>query len=152
MPVNQPKVAVHHYHKDGLMNYRAQQTGAVDAYYEPNSVSGAAVEDPSVKEPPLRISGDAERYNHRVGNDDFSQPRALFELFDSGERQRLFDNIAAAMGGIPDEIMERQCKLFDQVHPDYGAGVRAAVTAAADPDYEPNALPVTEKTPQTAAE
>ena len=31
------------------------------------------------------------------------------------------------MDGIPDEIAERQCKLFDQVHPDYGKGVRAAL-------------------------
>ncbi len=50
----------------------------------------------------------------------------LFELFDEGEKARLFANIAAAMGDIPEEIEERQCRLFDQVHPDYGAGVRAA--------------------------
>ena len=34
---------------------------------------------------PLKISGDAERYGHRIGNDDFGQPRALFNLFDEGE-------------------------------------------------------------------
>ncbi|HCE21218.1 MAG TPA: catalase, partial [Hyphomonas sp.] len=77
----------------------------------------------------LKISGDADRYNHREGNDDFGQPRALFNLFDEGQKQRLFSNIAAAMGDAPDEIKERQCKLFDQVHPDYGAGVRAALAA-----------------------
>jgi hypothetical protein len=69
-----------------------------DAYYEPNSFGGP-VERPDVAEPPLKISGDAERYNHRVGNDDFSQPRALFTLFDAGQKQRLFANIAAAMAG-----------------------------------------------------
>jgi catalase len=127
-------------------------TGHVDAYYAPNSIGASAKEVPSAKEPPLGISGDADRYNHRVGNDDFGQPRALFNLFDTGQKQRLFDNIAAAMGGIAADLVERQCKLFDQVHPEYGAGVRAAVKAASDPDYEPNALPVSEKTPQTAAE
>lgn len=95
------------------------------AYYEPNSFGGP-VEDNKFLEPPLRISGDADRWSHREGNDDFSQPRALFELFDAGEKDRLFANIAAAMGDIPDFIEERQCKLFDAVHPDYGAGVRAA--------------------------
>ena len=126
LPVNAPKVPVHHYHKDGQMNFFGHKAGNPNAYYEPNSVNGPK-EDPTAKEPPLKISGDADRYNHRIGNDDFSQPRALFNLFDEGQKQRLFSNIAAAMGGVPAEIIERQCKLFDQVHPEYGAGVRAAV-------------------------
>ena len=78
------------------------------------------------------------------------QPRALFNLFDDGQKARLFSNIAAAMGGVPEEIIERQCKHFDQVHPDYGAGVRAALKAAAgDPA---KAISVTDDTPQHAAE
>lgn len=129
LPVNAPKCPVHHYHRDGQMNfYGGIKTGNPDAYYEPNSFSGPA-QDPSVKEPPLKISGDADRYDHREGNDDFSQPRALFNLFDEGQKARLFSNIAAAMGGVPAEIIERQCKLFDQIDPAYGAGVRAAVAA-----------------------
>jgi catalase len=35
-------------------------------------------------------SGDAGRYDHREGNDDSSQPRALFRLFDDGQKARLF--------------------------------------------------------------
>ena len=124
LPVNAPKCPVHHYHKDGAMRFTPNNPNPA-AYYEPNSFGGP-VEDNKFLEPPLRISGDADRWNHREGNDDFSQPRALFELFDAGEKDRLFANIAAAMGDIPDFIEERQCKLFDAVHPDYGAGVRAA--------------------------
>jgi catalase len=41
-------------------------------YYEPNSFNGP-VEDPSVAEPPLRISGDADLYNHRERNDEYTQ-------------------------------------------------------------------------------
>ena len=108
--------------------YGGIKTGNSDAYYDPNSFDGPA-EDKSVQEPPLKISGDADRYNHREGNDDFGQPRALFNLFDEGQKKRLFANIAAAMDGVPDAIIERQCKLFDQVHPDYGRGVRAAIEA-----------------------
>jgi len=130
LPVNRPRCPVHHYHKDGAMNFMGSMTGTTDAYYEPNSFNGPA-QDPSVAEPPLRISGDAARYDHRDGNDDFSQPRALFNLFDTGQKQRLFANIAAAMHGIPDFIADRQLALFDQVHPDYGAGVRAARAALA---------------------
>jgi catalase len=147
MPVNRPKVEVNTYHKDGSMRFTRNDTGNPDAYYEPNSFDGPT-EDKSVEEPPLRISGDADRYNHREGNDDFGQPRALFSLFDDGQKARLFSNIAAAMGGVPDEIVERQCRLFDQVHPDYGRGVREAVRKAADDAA--NALPITDKTPQHA--
>jgi len=139
LPVNAPKCPVHHYHKDGQMNfYGGIATGNPDAFYEPNSMGGP-VEDNSVKEPPLRISGDADRYNHRDGNDDFSQVRALFELFDGAQRQRLFDNCAAAMAGVPPVIKERQCRLFDQVHQEYGAGVRKAFEAAGE-GYDSNAL------------
>ncbi|GLI21507.1 catalase [Xanthobacter flavus] len=126
LPVNAPKCPVHHYHKDGAMRFFPQVTGNTDAYYEPNSFNGAA-EDAKYAEPPLQISGDAERYSHRIGNDDFSQPRALFELFDAGQRQRLFSNLAAAMYGIPQEIADRQIALFTKVHPEYGAGVKAAL-------------------------
>ncbi|MFG1206426.1 catalase [Xanthobacter flavus] len=126
LPVNAPKCPVHHYHKDGAMRFFPQVTGNTDAYYEPNSFNGAA-EDAKYAEPPLQISGDAERYSHRIGNDDFSQPRALFELFDAGQRERLFSNLAAAMYGIPQEIADRQIALFTKVHPEYGAGVKAAL-------------------------
>ncbi len=126
LPVNTPKCPVHHYHKDGAMNFMGQKTGNVDAYYEPNSFDGA-VAKPDVKEPPLQLSGDVDRYDHREGNDDFSQPRALFNLFDDGQKQRLFSNIAAAMQGVPQEIVERQLALFEQVHSDYGQGVREAL-------------------------
>jgi catalase len=126
LPVNAPRCPVHHYHKDGSMRFFGAETGSTDAYYEPNSFGGA-VQDPSVAEPPLRISGDAARFDHRAGNDDFGQPRALFLLFDAGQRQRLFANIAAAMQGVPGFIVERQLALFDKIHPEYGAGVRAAL-------------------------
>ena len=129
LPVNAPRCPVHHYHKDGAMNFMPNKSNP-DAYYEPNSFDGPA-EAPDMAEPALKISGDADRYNHRDGNDDFGQPRALFELFDDGQRKRLCQNIGTAMQGIPDFIAERQFKLFDQVHKEYGAGVRAAHAAIA---------------------
>jgi catalase len=126
LPVNAPRCPVHHYHKDGKMNFFGQKSGNVDAYYEPNSMGGA-VENRTFLEPPLKISGDAARYDHREGNDDFSQPRALFELFNVEQRARLFSNIADAMAGVPQNIIDRQLALFDKVHADYGAGVRKAL-------------------------
>jgi catalase len=129
LPVNAPKCQVHHYHKDGAMRFFDNNTANPDAYYEPNSFNGP-VEDPSVAEPPLRISGDVDRYDHREGNDDYTQAGNLFRLFDEGQRQRLFSNIATAMTGVPDFIVERQLAHFDKADPAYGAGVRAALAEA----------------------
>jgi catalase len=118
IPVNQPKAPVHHYHRDGQMNtFGGIKTGHPDAYYEPNSFNGP-VELPSAKEPPLRIDGEMARFNHRDGNDDYGQVRALFNLFDEAQKSRLFSNIAAAMGGVPGEIVERHLGHFKLVHPD----------------------------------
>lgn len=80
----------------------------------------------------MKISGDASRYDHREGNDDYGQPRALFNLFDDGQKARLFSNIAEAMQGVPDNIVERQLAHFGKVHPDYAAGVRGALAKLAE--------------------
>jgi catalase len=47
----------------------------------------------------------------------------LFRLFDAGHKQRLFENIAAAMQGVPEVIQYRQIGLFAKCDPAYGAGV-----------------------------
>lgn len=125
LPVNAPRCPVHHYHQDGAMRFFPNNPNP-DAYYEPNSFGGP-VQDPSVKEPPLKISGDAARYDHRKGNDDYSQARALFLLFDAGQKERLFANIAASMQGVPSFIIERALGHFDLVHPDYAKGIVAAL-------------------------
>jgi catalase len=132
LPVNAPKCPFHHYHKDGAMRFFDNNTKNPDAYYEPNSFNGPK-QDPSVAEPPLRISGYADRYNHREGNDDYSQPRKLFALFTEEQRARLFSNIADAMFGVPQFIIERQLGHFDKIDPAYGDGVRAALAEAGQP-------------------
>lgn len=126
LPVNAPKCPVHHYHKDGQMRFTRNDTGNPDAYYEPNSFNGPS-ETLEHKEPPLKISGDADRYNHRDGNDDYSQPRALFELFDADQKGRLFSNIAAAMNGVPEEIVRRQLAHFERISPAYAEGIAKAL-------------------------
>jgi catalase len=123
LPVNKPRCPVHHYHKDGPMRF-FENMPHPDAYYEPNSFSGP-VEDKHYKEPALPIEGAGDRYDHREGNDDFAQPRALFGLFKADQKSRLFSNIAEAMQGVPKEIVERQLALFDKIDKAYGDGVRS---------------------------
>lgn len=124
LPVNRPIVEVNTYHADGSMNYEIKEP--TDAYYEPNSFNGP-IEDKSFAEPAFETGNIADRYNHRIGNDDFSQPRALFELMSANQKEQLFSNIAAAMDTVPRNIIDRQIALFEQVHPDYVAGVKKAL-------------------------
>ena len=98
----------------------------VDAYYEPNSFNGPQ-EDPSVAEPPIPLEGAADRYNHREGNDDYRQAGDLFRLMSADQQERLFSNIAGAMDGVPDFIIERQLGHFEKADPAYAEGVRQAL-------------------------
>ncbi|MDA1379061.1 hypothetical protein PCI56_03305 [Plesiomonas shigelloides subsp. oncorhynchi] len=42
-------------------------------------------------EPPLAITGDADHYDHMLGDDPFQQPGDLFRLMSADEQQRLFE-------------------------------------------------------------
>lgn len=127
LPVNRPLSGVNHYHKDGAMRFDAPSGS--DAYYEPNSFSGPA-EDDRFAEPPLSISGDADRYNHREENDDYTQAGNLFRLMPEDEKERLFGNIAAAMTGVPEETQRKQIEHFSKADASYGAGVAKALGLA----------------------
>jgi catalase len=120
LPVNKPRSAVNHYHADGAM--RMHGNANPDAFYEPNSMGGP-VQDDRFKEPPLAISGAADRYNHRDGNDDYRQVGDLFRLMSPEQKDQLFNNIKAAMEGVPLEIVTRQVVHFYRADPDYGIGV-----------------------------
>lgn len=124
LPVNKPRCPVATYHRDGAMRFDGNGGGSVN--YEPNSRGGPA-EDPRFKEPPLRISGDADRYDHRQGNDDYTQAGNLYRLMPPAERDRLHHAIAKAMQGVPQEIIERQLGHFAKADPAYAEGVRKAL-------------------------
>ncbi len=134
LPVNRPKSGVNHYHKDGPMRFFTNDFGNPDAYYEPNTVEGSAKEDSSVKEPPLKISGDADRYNHRDGNDDYTQPGNLYRLFDDAQRARLHQNLADAMDGVPAELVQKQLNHFHKCDPRYAAGIADALGITFTPE------------------
>uniref|UniRef100_E6PV21 Catalase immune-responsive domain-containing protein n=1 Tax=mine drainage metagenome TaxID=410659 RepID=E6PV21_9ZZZZ len=109
---------------DGVMNMQGNPHPG--AYDEPNSFNGPA-QAPQFKEPPLKLSGGADRWNHRVDEDDYSQPGNLLRLMDAGQQQRLCMNFAEAMRGIPQFIIERQLVHFDKADPKWGKGVREAL-------------------------
>ncbi|MEX6211532.1 catalase-related domain-containing protein [Providencia huaxiensis] len=96
--------------------------------YEPNE-AGLFQEQPDFSEPPLSIEGAADHWDHREDQDYFSQPRALYELLDDAEHQRMFKRIAGELIDATEETQIRQIGLFKQVHPEYGAGVEKALNA-----------------------
>ncbi|MDN2700751.1 catalase [Janthinobacterium sp. SUN100] len=124
IPVNAPKCPFHSYHRDGQMRVDGNQGGTLG--YEPNSEQEWA-EQPDFREPPLSIEGAADHWNHRVDEDYYSQPRALFRLMTAVQQQALFDNTARAISGASEQVKQRHignCTLCD---PAYGAGVAAAI-------------------------
>ncbi|WP_438710365.1 catalase [Aquimarina muelleri] len=134
LPANAPISEVNHYHKDGAMRFFDNGNTNPDAYYEPNT-KGGAVEDPSVAEPPMKIHGDVNRYEENDTFGEYKQPGDLFRLFNDEQKDRLFNNIAAAMQGVSMEIIEKQLAHFDKADPEYGNGVRKALNLTAQNLY-----------------
>lgn len=134
LPANAPISEVNHYHKDGAMRFFDNGNTNPDAYYEPNT-KGGAVEDPSVAEPPMKIHGDVNRYEENDTFGDYKQPGDLFRLFNTEQKERLFNNIAAAMQGVSMGIIEKQLAHFDKADPEYGNGVRKALNLTAQTLY-----------------
>lgn len=90
--------------RDGVM--RADGNYGDTVNYEPNS-----------------FSGPADRYDHRKGNDDYTQAGDLFRLLKPERKNRLIQNIVGAMKTVPKEIQERQIAHLYQADPVYGEGV-----------------------------
>ncbi|WP_289847763.1 catalase [Vibrio hepatarius] len=124
IPVNAPKCPVHSYHRDGAMRVDGNYGSTIG--YEPNSQQEWA-EQPDFSEPPMRISGDADHYDHRVDEDYFSQAGDLFRLMNDDQRQTLCDNTARAMQDVPKEIQERHVRHAFLADENYGNGLKKAL-------------------------
>lgn len=125
IPVNSPKCPVHSIHRDGLM--RTDDNGGGQVNYTPNSY-GNWIESPDVLEPPLKLSGDAARWDFDEDDDDYyAQPRALFNLMTEQQKQALFDNTAGAIGPATEATKRRHIDNCTKCDPAYGAGVAKAL-------------------------
>lgn len=120
LEVNRPRCPVHTYHRDGQTRFDGNFGSSVN--YQPNSFGGP-VDDPRMKEPPLKISGDAGRYNHRDGNEDYSQAGNLYRLMNDDQKAQLIGNLVDALKVVPRMIQVRQTVHFYKADPDYGSRV-----------------------------
>lgn len=95
--------------------------------YEPNSF-GQWQEQPEFKEPPLHLEGDAYAHNYREDdNDYFTQPGNLFRKMNDHQKDLLFNNTAAAVGGAQKFIQVRHIRNCYQADAGYGTGVANAL-------------------------
>jgi len=127
LPINQPHATKVHnpYQRDGSMRY--DDNGGPGPNYEPNSFGGPT-EDPSVKEPPLKISGNADHYDQKRGvDDDYVQPGNLFRLMSAEQQDYLVNAIAGSLKKVPKDIQERMLKHFYKADERYGEGVEKAL-------------------------
>ena len=124
IPVNAPRCPVHNYHRDGAMRVDGNHGSTIG--YEPNS-KGEWQEQADFSEPPMALSGAAAHWDHREDEDYYSQPGNLFKLMSDEQKEALFNNTAASVGGASVEIQKRHIANCLKADPAYGAGVAKAL-------------------------
>ena len=123
LPANAPRATkvVNSYQRDGRMRF--DDNGGPGPNYEPNTFGGPKA-DPAYGEPPLKISGDADRYEQKRGvDDDYIQPGNLFRLMSPEQQQELIANIVGSLKNAPKQIQEKMVAHFRKADQAYGDGV-----------------------------
>jgi catalase len=124
IPVNAPKCPFLSYHRDGRM--RTDGNLGATTTYNPNS-RGLWDNQPEYADPPLKLEGDASHYDHRLEDDHWEQPGNLFRKMTPAQKQLLFDNMACAINGASQEVLERHVANCRRADPAYGDGVAQAL-------------------------
>lgn len=123
LPVNRAQCPYHTYQRDGAMRFDGNSGSAPN--YEPNSISNAPKANSDYREPPMNLGNAvwADRFDHRLGDDPYTQPGNLFRLMSDAEKERLTTNIANAMASVSADIKARQIAHFTKADAAYGAAV-----------------------------
>jgi catalase len=124
IPVNAPRCPVHTYHRDGGMRVDGN-LGGTPAYY-PNR-HGEWNDRREAGEPPLALEGAAAHFDHRLDDDPYEQPGALFRAMNAQQRAALFANTARSISAASPEVKARHIANCTKADPAYGRGVAAAL-------------------------
>ena len=127
LPVNAPKATkvVNTYQRDGAMRF--DDNAGPGPNYEPNSFGGPTA-DPAYNEPPVKIYGDAHRYEQERGvDDDYVQPGNLYRLMSPEQQQGLIANIVGSLKSVPTAIQEKMVAHFQKADQAYGDGIAQAL-------------------------
>lgn len=131
LSVNQPRgTEAANYQRDGFM--RSDSNGKGTPNYYPNSFGGPQPH-PQAAPPPMPLAGATVRSAYLHPNDDFVQPRALYErAMSETDRAHLVHNLIQHLSKAQLRIQLRQTALFYKVHPEYG--LRVAEGLGLEPD------------------
>jgi catalase len=129
LPVNRPKSPVHSYNRDGAMRY----DNPGDPVYAPNSMGGAAADPDLWKGESYQLAGEIVRsaYNLHSEDDDYSQPRALWEkVLGDTDRENMVTNIVAhaSASEVTSEMRTRVVEYWRNIHADLGDRVAKGLT------------------------
>lgn len=124
IPVNAPRCPFHSYHRDGAMRVDGNAGGVPGIV--PNS-RGDWNDHPALHEPPLALDGAADHWDHRVDDDNFTQPGMLFRSMRSAQREALFQNTARAIASASAEVKLRHIAHCMRADAEYGQGLTRAI-------------------------
>jgi len=122
LPVNTPRgIEVNNNYRNGYMRFN--KNGGNSRSYEPSNYI-VPTESPEFKEPPLRISGDADRYDQRTeNNNDFVQAGDLYRILPENEKQDLVNSIIDSMKQVSKPIQLLQLSHFYKADHNYGRSI-----------------------------
>ncbi|MFB2769028.1 catalase [Pelatocladus sp. BLCC-F211] len=136
LPVNQPKCPVMHYQRDGAM--ALGNNGGSTPNYEPNSYEDTPKQNCAYAEPALDLGNvKVDRYDHRAGNDDYTQAGDLYRLMTPDQQQRLIQNIVGSLSQARSEIQMRLLCHFFRADVNYGRRVAEGLGITIDPAMIP---------------
>lgn len=140
LPVNQPKVPVNSYAKDGAMRF-GDNNGDEPVYW-PNSEHGPAGvgPQPDARYQPvdgLTVSGTATLHGwgwHEGDEDVYIQPGLFYRMLDETAQDHLVDNIVGHLLPVAPAIRERQLEHFRRADADLGDRVAKGLANSPFPD------------------
>src|SRR6201990_903958 len=129
IPVNEPKVEVNSYSKDGAMRMK----NASDPVYPRNSYAVRQADPARAAEVRWQADGEMIRaaYTLRAEDDDWGQPGTMVrEVLDDDARERLAHNIIGhVLMGVKERVLSRVFEYWRNVDPDLGKKVEEGVRA-----------------------
>jgi len=121
LPINKPDVEVNNGFRNGAMRF--DDNGGDSLNYEPSHYT-VPTESPDLREPPLKIDGDVDRYDYDSDeNSDFTQAGNLYRVLDKNERRDLVENIAGTLKKAEKMIQELQISHFKKADLEYGTEI-----------------------------
>jgi catalase len=121
-----------HYQRDGAM--ALGNNGGNTPNYEPNSYEEAPKQNSAYAEPAMPLGNVAvDRYDHRKGNDDYTQAGDLYRLMSAEQQERLVQNILGTLSQARSDIQMRQLCHFFRADVSYGKRVAEGLGITIDP-------------------